>query len=115
AIARLPLSVTRPTAPTTEGGEILSVVLMGKIYASTGTIPEPKAGLEIGRGAATRDPRSRCPFLGGCSCRAGGSGCGGRSPAVWYGVFGVPLSFVSWALTSLAAKAQCNPQRRRSK
>src|SRR5207302_567931 len=104
--------VTRPTAPTTEGGEVLSVVLMGKIYESTGTIPEPKAGLEIGRGAATRDPRSRCPFLGGCSCGTGGSGCGGCSPAVWDGVFGLPLNFVSSALMGLAASAQSNPQGR---
>src|SRR3979490_2789773 len=88
---------------------------MGKIYASTGTIPEPKAGLEIGRGAATRDPRSRCPFLGGCSFGTGGSGCGGCSPAVWDGVFGLPWPVLSGALASVAEKVQGNPQRRRRK
>jgi hypothetical protein len=46
----------RPAAPMVEGGETLSFELIGKMYPRTGTIPEPIAGLEIGRGATTKTP-----------------------------------------------------------
>ena len=39
----------------------LSCVLRGKIYPSTGTMPAPNAGLTIGSGAATMEPR--CVFF----------------------------------------------------
>jgi hypothetical protein len=62
------LSVTSPAAPIVEGGETLSLVLKGKMYPSTGTIPVPMAGLEMGRGATTNAPRSGFfSFFGGFS------------------------------------------------
>src|SRR5712692_9521611 len=54
---RLPLFVKRPAAPIVDGGEILSFLLNGKMYPKPGTIPTPTVGLEIGRGAGTREPR----------------------------------------------------------
>jgi hypothetical protein len=67
ANALLPLSVTKPAPPITEGGEVLSRVLREKMYPTIGTIPVPKAGLEIGKGATTNSPRCARFFSDGDS------------------------------------------------
>jgi len=63
-------------------------MLKGKIYPSTGIIPEPIAGLEIGRGAATIDPRFSfssfgfgSDFWGAVDCSDGSAGFAGEGVA----------------------------------
>jgi hypothetical protein len=50
-------------------------MLKGKIYPSTGMIPQPMAGLEIGRGAATIDPRFSFASFGFVSDLSGVVAC----------------------------------------
>jgi len=76
---------------------------MGKIYASTGTIPEPKAGLEIGRGAATKD-RAPGVLLRRFSCGTGGSGCGGCSRGYLGWSIRPPVDFRLLSLNELGCK-----------
>ena len=67
ATARIPLSVIKPTPPTVDGCETVSLFRIGKIRPTTGTTPVPNAGLEIGIGAKTQERRfvataTSCPL-----------------------------------------------------
>jgi hypothetical protein len=64
---RVALSPAKLSPPVRElHPEAASFMLKGKIYPSTGMIPEPMAGLEIGKAAATIDPRFSFFFLFCC-------------------------------------------------
>jgi hypothetical protein len=61
---REPLLVMPPTNASVEGGDFLSFSLILNMYATTGMIPAPTAGLKIGMGASIQLPRFSFFLLG---------------------------------------------------